>query len=96
MQAKLEIEQSVHVKSWVKTVLGKEDVNKEIYETMRDCIASSGLKKLPRKKSCEKDIALLKHASTYEMKTCDLLTAVPSHIEPAVGGPSVSLNHRPS
>ena len=31
----------------------------------------SGLKKLPGHKECEKDIALWKHARTYEMKKCD-------------------------
>ena len=30
----------------------------------------SGLKKLPDHKECEKDIALWKHARTYEMKKC--------------------------
>ena len=63
------IEEFVLVKSWVLSEhaqLGDEDVNREIYEIVRDLIAPSGLKKLPGHKDCEKDIALWKHASTYE------------------------------
>ena len=59
----------MHVKSWdlgERSALGEEDVNREIYETMRDLMAPSGLKKLPGQKTCEKDIVLWKHARTYD------------------------------
>ena len=68
------IQDYVLVKSWdlgERSALGEEDVNREIYETMRDLMAPSGLKKLPGQKTCEKDIALWKHARTYEMKKTD-------------------------
>ena len=68
---KCRIQDFVLVKSWdlgERSALGEEDVNREIYETMRDLIAPSGLKKLPGQKTCEKDVALWKHARNYEMK----------------------------
>ena len=71
---KRKVHDYVLVKSWElgeRSALGEEDVNREIYETMRDLMAPSGLQKLPGQKTCEKDIALWKHARTYEMKKTD-------------------------
>ena len=74
------IEEFVFVKSWLlcemMSQLGAEEVQDEIYETMRCLMAPSGLKKLPCHNDNEKDIALWKKARTYEIKKAEGNTGI--------------------